>query len=88
MECTATLNMHLIKLESGKEILQLGIPFPSAHCNHKITSFADLLSHKPLPEIEAKVDKLVRYSHLNQMSLMLALKDWINHELIPQHLHQ
>ena len=56
------------------------------HTNHDIDSLADLLTHKQLPKIEEKVESLVRHSHLSQISLILALKDWIRHELIPQHL--
>ena len=77
-----------MKLDFGGELLQVSIPKTSAHCNHSIYSLADLMSHKPLPEIEDKLDALVQHSHLNQMSLSLALKHWINHELIPQHLKQ
>ena len=66
--------------------MQLTIPTSSAHTNHDTDSLADLLSHKPLPEIEEKVESLVRHSHLSQISLVLALRDWIKHELIPRHL--
>ena len=86
MNCKATLNARLLRLESGEEIMQLTIPISSAHTNHDIDSLADLLTHKPLPEIEEKVESLIRHSHLSQISLILALKDWIKHELIPQHL--
>ena len=50
------------------------------HTNRDIDSLADLLTHKPLPEIEEKVESSVRHSHLSQISLISALKDWINHE--------
>ena len=86
MDCKATLNVRLLRLNSGEEIMQVTIPTSSAHTNHDIDSLADLLTHKPLSEIEGKVESLVRYSHLSQISLILALKDWIKHELIPQHL--
>lgn len=86
MDCKAIINVHLMKLDSGGELLQVSIPKPSAHCNHSIHSLADMMSHKPLPEIEDKLNDLVQHSHLNQMSLSLALKHWINQELIPQHL--
>ena len=49
-------------------------------------SLPDLLTHKPLPEIERKVEALVRYSRLSQISLHLALNDWIRNELIPEHI--
>ena len=60
----------------------------SAHTNHSPTSLADLHSHKPLPEVVKKVESLISQSHLSHISLMLALRDWINHTLIPDHLHQ
>ena len=31
---------------------------------------------------------MVCNSHLSQVSLMLALKEWVNQELIPEHLRQ
>lgn len=86
MDCKATMLVRLLKLGSGEEILQLTIPTASAHTNHNLDSIADLLSHKPLPEIEKKVESLVQYSHLSQISLLLAVRDWIKHELIPNHL--
>ena len=55
---------------------------------HTPTSLADLHSHKPLPEIISQVESLVCNSHLSQVSLMLALKEWVNQELIPEHLRQ
>jgi len=60
----------------------------SAHTNHSPTSLADLHSHKPLPEVMKKVESLISQSHLSHISLQLALRDWINHTLIPDHLHQ
>ena len=33
-----------------------------------------------------KVEALVSRSHLNQISLLLALRDWIQNELIPKHM--
>ena len=87
MDCKATLNVRLLCLDSGEEIMQLTIPTSSAHTNHDTDSLADLLTHTPLPEIEEKVESLVQHSHLSQISLILALKDWSKHELIPQHLH-
>ena len=88
MDCKATMNTRLIVLESGSQILEVKLPLPSAHTNHSPDSLADLQSHKPLPEIYAKVESLITHSHLSHISLLLALKDWINHELIPQHLQQ
>ena len=74
MDCKATLNVHLLQLDSGEEIMQLTIPTSSAHTNHYIDSLADLLTHTPLPEIEEKVESPVRHCHLSQISLILALK--------------
>ena len=50
-ECKATLNVRLLNLETGKEVLVVHFPLPSAHDGHTPTSLADLHSHKPLPEI-------------------------------------
>ena len=66
----------------------INFSLPSAHSGHTPTSLADLHSHKPLPEIIARVESLVCNSHLSQVSLMLALKEWVNQELIPDHLCQ
>ena len=60
MDCEATLTAWLLRLGSGEEIMQLTIPTSSAHTNHDIDSLADLLTHKPLPEIEEKVESSVR----------------------------
>ena len=87
-QCKATLNARLLKLETGKEVLIVNFPLLSAHDGHTPDSLADLHSHKPLPEIIARVESLVCNSHLSQVSLMLALKEWVNQELIPQHMRQ
>lgn len=87
MGCDATINVRLLKL-NGDEILQINFPLPSAHTNHSPDSLADLQSHKPLPEVMAKVESLISHSHLSQISLLLALKSWVNQELIPQHIQQ
>ena len=88
MDCKATLNVHLLKLDCGSEILHISFPMACAHTNHSPTSLADLHSHKPLPEVVKKVESLISQSHLSHISLMLALRDWINHTLIPDHLHE
>ena len=88
MECKATINTRLMKLQCGNELLEVTVPMLSAHTNHSPSSLADLHSRKPLPEIQGKVESLISHSHLSQVSLMLALKDWINHKLIPQHLRE
>ncbi len=86
-ECKATLNVRLLKLKySGEELLAVNFPLPSAHSGHSLKSLADLQSYRPLPEIITRVESLVCNSHLNLMSLMLALKEWVNKELIPDHL--
>ena len=69
------------------EILHVKFPLLSAHTTRYLHSLPDLQSHKPLPEIHAKVESLVTHSHLNQVNLMLALKDWIDHDLIPRHIN-
>ena len=88
MDCKATLNVHLLKVDSGDPILQVSFPLVSAHTNHSPTSLADLHSHKPLPEVAEKVELLISNSHLTQINLKLALRDWISHTLIPDHLQQ
>lgn len=87
-KCTATLNVRLLKLECGEQLLAVTFPLPSAHSGHSLKSLADLHSYKPLPEIITRVESLVCNSHLSQISLMLALKEWVNKELIPDHLNQ
>ena len=84
--CLMILDLLSHEMLQGEEIMQLTIPISSAHTNHDIDSLANLLTHTPLPEIEEKVESLVWHSHFSQISLILALKDWIKHELIPQHL--
>ena len=83
--CTATLQALLLSTEKG-EILEVTVPRYSAHCGHHIGSLPDLLIHKPLPEIEKKVERLVRHSRLSQINLHLAVNDWIENELIPEHI--
>ena len=86
MECKATINVRLLKLDSGEFLLQVCLPMSSAHSNQSPSSLADLHSYKPLPEVVEKVEALVSHSHLNQISLLLALRDWIQNELIPKHM--
>ena len=88
MSCKATLNVCLLKLDSGDQTLEVSFPLASAHTNHSPTSLADLLCHKPLPEVIEKVDSLICHSHLSQISLMLALRDWMKHKQIPDHFQQ
>ena len=92
-ECKATLNTCLMELESGDQILYLSFPLSSAHTGHSPSSFADLHSFKPLPEIVSRVESLVSNSHLSQISLMLALKEWVNKRTdsstsVPGYSHQ
>ena len=42
----------------------------------------------PYTEVMKKVESLISQSHLSHISLQLALRDWINRTLIPDHLHQ
>lgn len=84
--CTATLNVQLLNLDSREKVLHVTLPLPSAHSGHSLQSLADLHSYKPLPEITEKVEQLVCTSHLNQINLLLALKEWVDKELISNHL--
>ena len=86
MDCKATLNVRLLTMDSGDEMLQICFPLASAHTNHFPASLADLHSHKPLPEVREKVELLISHTHLRQISLVLALRDWTKHQLIPDHL--
>ena len=72
----------------GEEMLDITFPLPSAHSGHSLKSPADLHSYKPLPEIIARVESLVCNSHLSQVSLKLALREWVQKELIPEHMKQ
>ena len=83
--CTATLWAWLLSTEKG-ETLEVRVLRYSAYCGHNVGSLPDLLTHKPLPEIEKKVERLVRHSRLSQTSSHLSLNNWINNELIPEHI--
>ena len=48
----------ILKLETGKEVLVVNFPLLSANDGHEPTSLADLHSHKPLPEISTRVDRI------------------------------
>ena len=85
--CTVTLNARLLKLER-EELLHISFPLPSAHTGHSIKSLADIHSYKPLPEVTGRVESLVSNSYFSQVSLKLSLKEWVNKELIPQHIKQ
>ena len=61
--CTATLQARLLSTAKG-DICEVTVPRYSAHCGHDVGSLPDLLTHKPLPEIE-KVETLVRHSRLS-----------------------
>lgn len=56
MECKAALYTRLLKTSSGLEILHIKFPLLSAHTTHFLHLLADLQSHKPLPEIQAKIE--------------------------------
>ena len=84
--CKAFLRVRLLVTEEGEQILELSVPKYSAHCGHNVGSLLDLLTHKPLPEIGKKVEALVRHSRLSQISLHLAVNDWIRNKLIPEHI--
>jgi len=87
MECKAVLHIRLLKTVSGLEKLHVNFPLLSAHTGHSPNSLADLQSHRPLSELQTKVESLIIHSHLNPVNLILALKDWIDHDLISQHLN-
>ena len=76
-EYKASINSWFLTLESGDQILHVSFPLSSAHTGHTPCSIADLHSFKPLPEIVSRVESLVTHSHLSQISLMLAVKEWV-----------
>ena len=47
-----------------------------------------MLCFRPLTEVEERVNLLVTEIHINQLTLKLVLEDWIQSELIPQHLRE
>ena len=67
------------------EILEVKVPMGTAH-SHDLSSVADQICLKPLQQLEAKVSELVRDSLLNQRALRMALKIWVDNELIPMHV--
>ena len=71
MDCKATLNVLLLKVDSGDDILQVSFPLTSAHTNHSPTSLADLHSHKPLPKVMEKVELLTSHSPVSYTHLTL-----------------
>ena len=87
-DCKAAIHARLLRTVTGSEILQITFPLLSAHTNHTPQSLADLQAHKPLPELQTKLESLIIHSHLSQVSLMLALQDYTDHDLIPEHLRQ
>ncbi len=85
--CTASVQTKLLNITKDIQILEIQIQMMSAHLSaHNPSSVTDQLVMKPLPELEAKVNELVQESFLNQRSLKLSLKTWVDKELIPKHL--
>lgn len=48
----------------------------------------DQLAFKPLPEVEGKVSEPVQDCYLSRRSLKAALTNWVEKELVPQHLKE
>jgi len=71
MDCKAAIHGRLLRTVNGSELLQITIPLLSAHTNHTPQSLADLLAHKPLSELQTKLESLIAHSHLNQVTLTL-----------------
>ena len=87
--CQATMRTKLLQMSSGEKVLEVQIPNLKAHLStHDPNSIVDELTHEPLPEIEEKVHSLVQGAYLTQMALILAVRDWVKKELIPQHLRE
>ena len=72
--------------EWQRDIAEVKIPRLSVHQEHDPSSAADLQGLCPLPEIEEKVKSLVQQAYLRQVALMLTIKDWVESELMPQHI--
>ena len=86
MGCPAKIHTRLLLLKNGIEVLEVKIPLLSVHKEHDPSSAAVLICLRPLPEIEEKVKSLVQQAYLRQVTLKLTIEDWVEHELIPQHL--
>ena len=86
--CKANLQVRLLNVSNGVQVLEIQIPMMSAHLPaHNPSSVTDQLTMKPLPQIEEKIAELVQESFLNQRALRLSLKTWVEKELIPKHLN-
>ena len=83
--CEAAIHLRLLRIARGMEILEVKVPMGIAH-SHDLSSVADQICLKPLQQLEAKVSELVHDSLLNQRALRMALKTWVDNELIPMHL--
>ena len=83
--CEAAIHLRLLRIARGMEILEVKVPMGTAH-SHDLSSVADQICLKPLQQLEAKVSELVRDSLLNQRALRMALKTYVDNELIPMHV--
>ncbi len=83
----AEFTAKLIKTEY-EEILHVTFPLPSAHSGHSLKSLSDMHSYQPLPEVMERVESFVSNSYLSQISLKLALQEWVTKELIPFHIQK
>ena len=73
--CKASVQVRLLNVSNGIQVLEIQVPMISAHLPaHNPSSVTDQLTMKPLPEIEEKVIELVQESFLNQRALRLSLK--------------
>ena len=70
-DCPAAVYCRLLILSNHRQILEVQLPLHRAHKNHDPLSIADQLCYKPHPEIEKKVEVLVRYTRLTALSLYL-----------------
>ena len=69
MEYKATLNVHLLIVDSQDPILQVAFPLLSAHTNHSPKCLSDLYSHKPLLDVMQNVKLLPSHIKLNQIKV-------------------
>ena len=86
--CKANLQVRLLNVSNGVQLLEIQIPMMSADLPaHNPSSVTDQLTMKPLPQIEEKIAELVQEYFLNQRALRLSLKTWVE-ELISKHLNE
>ena len=88
MDCRLTLNVNLLKVDSGDPILHVFFSWSLLNTNHSPKYLADLHLHETLPEVTEKVSYNYFLITLTKSTSQPCLWDWINHELLPVQLQQ